>query len=112
MSTLLRALRSFAESSWMPSVTLIRSGTVLYLVLVPKAGDESAAKQVAYFWKSVGSLRDKIEFNASILFCPAEWKHQLNIWAYAASDLALHGRVKHAFDPMATFAPGRFVGGI
>src|SRR5215467_2666565 len=105
-------LRSFAQSSWMPSTALLRAGTVLYLALAPNGDDESAAKQVAYFWKSVGSLRDKLEFNASILFCPTEWKRQLNIWTYAAPDLDLHRRVKNAFDPMHIFAPGRFVGGI
>jgi glycolate oxidase FAD binding subunit len=109
---LLRALRSFAESSWIPSVSLIRSGTIIYFALLPKANDDSAARQSGYFWKSVGSLRDKFDFNASILFCPAEWKRQLNVWAYAPADLDLHRRVKNAFDSMATFAPGRFAGGI
>lgn len=109
---LLRALRSFAESSWMPNLVLIRSGTIVYLALLPGDTAEPALKQIAYFWKSVGSLRDKMEFNTSILFCPKEWKRPLNVWAYAAPDLDLHRRVKNAFDPMGIFAPGRFVGGI
>lgn len=112
LPALLRALRSFAETSWMSGISLIRAGSVLYLALAPQAEDETSSKQVAYFWKSVGSLRNQLEFNASILFCPAAWKYSLNIWNYAAPDLDLHRRVKNAFDPMATFAPGRFVGGI
>lgn len=108
---LLRAVRSFADSSWMPSVILIRSASIVYLALLPRQGDETAMKQVAYFWKSVGSLRAHLEVNASILFCPAEWKSELNVWAHASSSLDLERRVKKAFDPSDMFARGRFVGG-
>jgi hypothetical protein len=69
-------------------------------------------KQAAYFWKSVESLRGQMEFNASILFCPAEWKAELNVWGYAGSTVEILQRVKKAFDPGGTFAPGRFVGGV
>jgi glycolate oxidase FAD binding subunit len=109
---LLHAVRSFASSSWMPHVTLVRSGCFVYLALLPRDGDDSNFKQVAYFWNSTGSLRGKLEFQAAILFCPAAWKRQLNVWAHATTDLDLHRRVKNAFDPAAIFAPGRFVGGI
>jgi len=109
---LLRAVRSFASSSWMANVVLIRSGSIIYLALLPKENDESAIKQVAYFWKSIGSLRGKMEFNASIVFCPWEWKRELNVWAHATADMDLQRRVKKAFDPTGTFACGRFVGGI
>lgn len=109
---LLRALRSFANSSWMPPAVLIRSASIVYLALMPREDDESALKQVAYFWNSVNSLRDKLEFSPSLLFCPAEWKSSLNIPAQYPADLDLHRRVKRAFDPNGTFAPGRFVGGI
>ncbi len=109
---LVRALRSFANSSWMSSAILIRSASIVYLVLLPRDGDESAIKQAAYFWKSVGSLRGQMEFNASILFCPAEWKPELDVWAYAGGPIDLGLRVKKAFDPGGTFARGRFVGGV
>ncbi|HVH50197.1 MAG TPA: FAD-binding oxidoreductase [Candidatus Bathyarchaeia archaeon] len=112
LSDLVRALRSFANSSWMSSVILIRSASIVYLGLMPRNGDESALKQAAYFWKSVASLRGQMEFNASILFCPAEWKAELNVWAYAGSAVELGQRVKKAFDPSGTFACGRYVGGV
>jgi len=57
LMALLRAVRSFASSSWMANVVLIRSGSIIYLALLPKENDESAIKQVAYFWKSIGSAR-------------------------------------------------------
>ena len=109
---LLRALRSFASSSWMPSTVLIRSGTIVYLAVLPRERDESALKQVAYFWKSACSLRAQFEINAAILFCPAAWKMELGIWAHVSGSMDLERRIKNAFDPSDTFAPGRFVGGI
>jgi glycolate oxidase FAD binding subunit len=109
---LLRALRSFVESSWMTSAALVRSSSILYFALLPREGEETAQKQVAYFWKSVGSLRGKLEFRGSLLFCPFEWKAGLNVWAHVDSDIDLERRVKKAFDPNGTFARGRFVGGI
>ena len=109
---LLRALRSFANSSWMPPVILIRSASIVYLALLPREAEESALKQVAYFCNSVGSLRGKLEFNPSLLFCPPEWKSALNFSAQPPADFDLHRRIKKAFDPNGTLAPGRFVGGI
>jgi glycolate oxidase FAD binding subunit len=109
---LLRALRSFANSSWMPPAILIRGASIVYLAMLPREDDESAAKQLAYFCNSVGSLRGKLEFNPWLLFCPAEWKSALNIPAQTSADIDLHRRVKKAFDPTGIFAPGRFVGGI
>jgi glycolate oxidase FAD binding subunit len=107
---LVRALRSFASSSWMSSAILIRSGSIVYLVLRPRDGDETADKQTAYFWRSVGSLRGQLEFHASILFCPSDWKAELDVWAHANGTIDLGQRVKKAFDPNGTFARGRFVG--
>jgi glycolate oxidase FAD binding subunit len=112
LADLVRALRSFANSSWMSSAILVRSGSIVYVALVPRDGDETAIKQVAYFWKSVGSLSGQLEFNASLIFCPAEWKPELDVWAYAGTSVELGQRVKKAFDPNSTFARGRFAGGM
>jgi FAD/FMN-containing dehydrogenase len=110
--TLLRALRSFAESSWLPNAAIVRGGSVLYFALHANVKDESVAEQVGYFWNSVGSLLGKLDLHAAILSGPAEWKRRLNVWKYAGPDLDLHRRVKNAFDPANLFAPGRFVGGL
>jgi glycolate oxidase FAD binding subunit len=109
---LLRAVRSFANSAWASSAVLVRSTSVVYLALLLDHRDESAAKQVSYFWNSVGSLRGRIEFQASIPFCPTEWKSELNVWEYAPSNQDLQRRTKRAFDPNDTFARGRLVRGI
>ena len=109
---LLRAVRSFAGSSWMRAPVLVRAGSVVYLALLPRAGDEMALKQMEYFWKSVGSLRAKLEFRGSLVFCPAKWKAKLNVWAHVDFDLEMERRVKKAFDPNGVFARGRFVGGM
>jgi glycolate oxidase FAD binding subunit len=112
LGDLVRALRSFAGSSWMKAPVLVRSGSIAYMALLPRDGDETALKQTEYFWKSVGSLRGKLEFRASLLFCPPAWKAVLNVWEHVPFDLEMERRVKKAFDPNGVFARGRFVGGI
>jgi glycolate oxidase FAD binding subunit len=112
LADMVRALRSFATSSWMSAAVLIRSASIVYVALLPRNGNESALKGATYFWKSVGSLRGQLDFNTAILFCPAEWKAELDVWAYAGGDIELGQRVKKAFDPRGTFARGRFVGGV
>ena len=112
LADLLRAVRSFAGSSWMKAPVLLRSGSVVYMALLPRAGDETALKQMEYFWKSVGSLRGKLEFRGTLVFCPAKWKTALNVWQHVDSDPEMERRVKKAFDPTGVFARGRFVGGM
>ena len=112
LGDLLRALRSFAGSSWMKAPMLARSGCVVYMALLPRSGDETALKQMHYFWKSVGSLRNKLEFKGTIVFCPARWKSTINVWEHANYDIEMERRVKRAFDPNGLLARGRFAGGI
>src|SRR5262249_1657442 len=89
LGDLLRALLSFAGSSWMNAAILVRSGFVVYMALAPRAADEAAWKQLEYFWKSVSSLRGKLEFRGALLFCPAQWKTALNVWQHVEFDLDL-----------------------
>lgn len=112
LADLLRAVRSFAGSSWMTAPVLVRGGSVMYLALLPRAGDETALRQMEYFWKSVGSLRGKLEFRGSLVFAAAKWKAALNVWAHVEFDSEMERRVKKAFDPNGVFARGRFVGGL
>jgi FAD/FMN-containing dehydrogenase len=51
-----------------------------------------------------------MEFHASILFCPSDWKAELDVWAHANGTIDLGQRVKKAFDPSGTFARGRLAG--
>ena len=112
LADLLRALRSFAGSSWMTAPVLTRSSSVVYLSLLPGEGGDTVLKQLEYFWKSVGSLRGKLEFRGALLFCPPRWKAALNVWEHVAFDAEMERRVKKAFDPNSVFARGRFAGGL
>ena len=112
LGDLLRAVRSFAGSSWMTAPVLARSESVVYMALLPRAGDDTVPKQMEYFWQSVGSLRSKLEFRGSMVFCPAKWKAALNVWEHVDFDLEMERRVKKAFDPNGVLARGRFVGGM
>jgi len=44
--------------------------------------------------------------------CPAELKSQLDVWGPAGDDFEAMRKLKSAWDPKDTLAPGRFVGGI
>jgi glycolate oxidase FAD binding subunit len=112
LADLLRAVRSFAGSSYLTAPVLARSECIIYMALLPRAGDETAFKQLDYFWKSVGSLRGKLEFKGTMVFCPAKWKALLDGWEHANVELEMERRVKKAFDPNGVFARGRFVGGM
>jgi glycolate oxidase FAD binding subunit len=46
------------------------------------------------------------------LHAPLTLKQTLNIWGGIRADFSMMQQVKHAFDPMNIFAPGRFVGGL
>lgn len=112
LADLLRALRSFAGSSWMTAPVLARGGSVVYLALLPREGGDTVLRQLDYFWKSVGSLRGKLDFRGALLFCPPRWKAALNVWEHVGFDAEMERRVKKAFDPNGMFARGRFAGGM
>lgn len=112
LGCLIRSLRSFAEESGMTAPILIRSRGIIYLALLASDGADVTFIRAMQFWKNVGSLRNQMEIHATILFGPAQWKRELDVWAYGPSSIDLHQRVKKAFDPHSMFAPGRFAGGL
>jgi glycolate oxidase FAD binding subunit len=107
---LLRSLKALTNAQRLSCITLIRSGFIIYLAVIPSESGEQSFGSVFALWQSIATLRAKFEFNPTILFCPPAWKAELNVWRYAADPLGLHARVKKAFDPSNTFAPGRFAG--
>ena len=47
-----------------------------------------------------------------VTHCPAALKPPLNVWGPVSDDLEVMRRLKAAWDPESTLAPGRFLGGI
>jgi glycolate oxidase FAD binding subunit len=107
---LLRSLKNLADAQRLSCAILIRSGFIVYLAVTSFESGEQSKNFVIAFWQSIATLRANFEFNPTILFCPPAWKSELTLWRYANDPLGLHARVKKAFDPANTFAPGRFVG--
>jgi glycolate oxidase FAD binding subunit len=58
------------------------------------------------------SLAHAKKASVTLLHAPAWLKDDLSVWGPTGADFPLMQRVKHAFDPQAIFAPGRFAGGI
>ena len=93
--------------------TFVASGSgLLYFVLQPDTVDDGTIASLVAAASGVFEFAASHGGQASILFCPTELKHRINIWGPAREDTDLMRRLKIAFDPHNIFAPGRFVAGI
>ena len=81
---------------------------------MPPALDDSTLAQLAQTATELihASSSSDIGGRPMIEWCPMELKRQVNVWGPVRDDLVLMQRVKKAFDPQGTLAPGRFMGGI
>jgi len=109
---LLRVLNSFASSSQISCVVLVRSASIVYVAVSPGDGEETTLRQIASLCKSIETLRKQMDLSGVLLFCPRQWKAELSVWNQTADALDIARRVKNSFDPGGTFASGRFLGGI
>jgi glycolate oxidase FAD binding subunit len=63
----------------------------------------------------IARLRDAAESLGGKLVverCPAELKEKIDVWGPGGDDFEVMRRLKAAWDPKGTLAPGRFVGGL
>ncbi|MGA9884188.1 MAG: FAD-binding oxidoreductase [Candidatus Acidiferrales bacterium] len=85
---------------------------VSYVALLPDACDEDSRAGVRKATDQILDACARLDGNAAIPWCPAEWKRSLNIWGPDRSDFEQMRKLKKVFDPAGIFAPGRFAGGI
>ena len=114
MAALLERAQQVTERNQIPSAVLVRASGVVFLALVPPALDDSTLAQLAQTATELihASSSSDIGGRPMIEWCPMELKRQVNVWGPVRDDLVLMQRVKKAFDPQGTLAPGRFMGGI
>jgi glycolate dehydrogenase FAD-binding subunit len=62
--------------------------------------------------ESLRQLARDLGGSLTIERCPPELKSQVDVWGPAADDFDVMRKLKAAWDPKGTLAPGRFVGGI
>jgi glycolate dehydrogenase FAD-binding subunit len=112
MHAILDAAARAADAAALPWAALARGVGVIYFALLPSAQNEDALARVARATKEIFARCAEIAGNATIPWCPSEWKHALPIWGPERDDLAQMRALKKVFDPRGIFAPGRFMGGI
>ncbi|MGH9686977.1 MAG: FAD-binding oxidoreductase [Candidatus Acidiferrales bacterium] len=109
---LLEAVAEASQKSRLRWAAMAGGLGVSYAALLPNAGDEDSRARVQELAKHVLDTCARLGGNATIPWCPAEWKHSLNIWGPARSDFEQMRKLKNIFDPAGILAPGRFAGGI
>jgi len=107
MSGLLAQLQAVADQASLAHATLARSCGVIYFALLPPADDANALGRLAQAASAIFALGAKENATATLPWCPTALKRRVNIWGPPRPDLALHRRLKSAFDPQNLFAPGR-----
>jgi glycolate dehydrogenase FAD-binding subunit len=131
-AALLDALRQIADRSNFPHAVIARATGGIYFALLPQdtsqhlaaaaaAGaiesqdvaafgatlTEQSAAELLAACDAVFAHCAKQSVPASILFCPAALKRQLNIFGPLRPDASAMRRLKSAFDPRNVFAPAR-----
>jgi hypothetical protein len=91
---------------------LVRPCDITYLAVFCES--EARADRIALesrVSKCMSLARAK-QASVTLLHAPAWLKDRLDVWGPTRPDFPLMHRLKHAFDPQAIFAPGRFAGAI
>ena len=100
-----------ADANELPWAAMARGLGVIYFVLLPTERNDAAHRKVTAATNQILAAASALDANATIPWCPAEWKSTLKIWGPERSDIAQMQKVKKIFDPIGIFSPGRFVGG-
>lgn len=105
-------LQSTVESGGLRSALLVRAAGVLYFAVLAEQEQLSSIDALSKVAEAVFSVVAAKNGSAVLLHAPQTLKQRINVWGAKRADFPLMERVKRAFDPNNTFAPGRFVGGL
>ena len=101
-----------AEANRLPWVAMARGVGVIYFALLPSERNEESKQQAAHASNQILAGCAALGGQASIPWCPSEWKSALKVWGLERADFAQMQKLKNVFDPRGVLSPGRFVGGI
>jgi glycolate oxidase FAD binding subunit len=102
--------RALGESG-LPWTVLLRGVGVIYFALWPKELTETVRDRTVQATDRMMSCCAALAGNASIPWCPQEWKSSLRVWGPSPPDTEHVRKLKNVFDPPGILAPGRFAGG-
>ena len=112
MADLLGFAAEAADENALPWAAMARGVGVIYFALLPVEMTDQTMKKVAQAANKIFAGCSKLDGNATIPWCPSEWKPALNIWGPNRSDFELMRKLKNLFDPGGVLSPGRFAAGI
>jgi FAD/FMN-containing dehydrogenase len=109
---ILRNLSETASKEGLTGHLLLRPVGVSYFALVASSDEVSANDRLARAASAAISLLKQDGATYSVLQASTPVKASIPLWGPQGSDFALMQRVKRAFDPSNTFAPGRLAEGL
>jgi glycolate oxidase FAD binding subunit len=112
ISAILDAAAKAADAAELSWAAVARGVGVIYFALLPGERNDGALARVSHASDEILGQCAAFDGNATIPWCPAEWKSALPIWGPERGDLGPMRALKKVFDPHGVFAPGRFMGGI
>jgi len=112
MQAMLDAAAKAVDAAQMQWAATARGVGTIYFALLPSERNEDALARVSRATNEIFGRCAALDGNATIPWCPAEWKSALPIWGPERSDLGPMRALKKVFDPHGVFSPGRFMGGI
>ena len=112
MRETLEATARIAENNSVPWAAMARGLGVIYLALLPSEKNEEWRGRVTSATDQSIVACSSLEGNATVPWCPSEWKSTMKIWGLERADVAQMQKVKKVFDPAGILSPGRFIGGL
>ncbi|MGA3293400.1 MAG: FAD-binding oxidoreductase [Candidatus Acidiferrales bacterium] len=112
MQQILDAAAKAADAAELPWAALARGVGVTYFALLPSEQNPEALSRVVRATNDIVAECAALGGNATIPWCPVEWKSVLQVWGIGRGDFEQMRKLKKVFDPPGILAPGRFVGGI
>jgi len=112
LKDILSEIQAAAEAESIRWAALARGLGIVYAALLPESKDDISCAKVASAAARIQSAAARLEGHATIPWCPAQWKSQLQIWGAERNDSPQMRKLKTIFDPHDILSPGRFAGGI
>jgi glycolate oxidase FAD binding subunit len=101
-----------AETNSLPWAAMARGLGAIYFVLLPRDRVEETRRRVIQATNQILHECAGLGGNATIPWCPPEWKSALKVWGLDRGDLQQMRKLKELFDPRGILSPGRFAGGL
>jgi len=111
MNEMLEAAARIADDNSLPWAAMVRGLGVIFLALLPGEKNEDWRRRVTLTANHTIAACGSLEGNATVPWCPSEWKSSVKIWGLERADAAQMQKIKKVFDPTSILSPGRFMGG-